>query len=65
MTDKLTTTEAKADIEHVRAELVLTIHEVAKALAQRGGSLEVLGLVADDLTSEAGRLRRLSQGMTA
>jgi hypothetical protein len=65
MADKLTSAEAKADIEHVRAELVLTIHEVAKALANRGGSLDVLGKVADDLTMEAGRLRRLSQGVTA
>jgi hypothetical protein len=65
MTNKLTAAETKADIEHVRAELVLTVHEIAKALAKRGGSLDVLGKVADDLTIEAARLRRLSAGKTA
>jgi hypothetical protein len=27
-------TDTKADVEHIRAELVLTIHDVAKALAK-------------------------------
>ncbi|MDY0873105.1 hypothetical protein [Dongia rigui] len=59
MAANLTTAEVKADIEHVRAELVQTIHEVAKALAKRGGG-EVLSAVAADLTKEAAALRRLA-----
>lgn len=53
--------ETKADIEHIRRELMLTVREVAQALAKRGRSPEVLRDVAGDLLREAAELRRLAE----
>lgn len=59
MSDRKITAEAKADIQHIREELMLTVREVAQALAKRGGG-SVLTDVAADLTKEAAMLRRLA-----
>jgi hypothetical protein len=58
------TNEDIAEIDHIRQELTLTNHEVALSLAKRAGKLAVLADVAKDLETEAGRLRRLSEGKT-
>ncbi len=64
MSNSQLTTAQSDDIRHVRAELTLTAHEVAIALAKRAG-LTVLADVADDLTAEAGRPRMMSKGVTS
>jgi hypothetical protein len=52
--------ETKADIQHVREELMLTVREVATALSKRRGGVPVLLEVAGDLEQEAKRFRKIA-----
>nr|WP_298689572.1 hypothetical protein [uncultured Dongia sp.] len=61
MTTNIFETAESVGIRHVRAELTLTNHEVAIALAKRA-VLPVLAAFADDLTAEAARLRMMFKG---
>lgn len=54
----------KADIEVVRLQLKLTVHEVAVALVSRTGSLKTFEHIAEDMRREAAVLSAMATGKT-
>jgi len=53
-------TRNSEDVVHVRAELVLTVHEVALSLSRRTQDPKVLADISNDLVAEARKLRHMS-----
>lgn len=54
----------KADMEAVRQQLKLTVHDIALALAGRSGDLRMLDQIAGDLRAEASVLAAMANGKT-
>lgn len=54
----------KADIEVVRQQLKLTVHDVAVALVSRTGDLRTFKHIAEDMRREAAVLSAMAGGKT-